>query len=63
MATASALPRDPTGLPMEARILQTLRPYLEAYALRAPGEIAVAEVRGAQPPRGRATDAVPAASS
>ena len=23
MATASALPRDPTGLPMEARILQT----------------------------------------
>ena len=47
----------------EARILQNLRPYLEAYALRAPGEIAVAEVRGTQPPRGRATDAVPAADS
>jgi len=47
----------------EARILQNLRPYLEAYALRAPGDLAVAEVRGTPPPRGRATDGVPAESS
>lgn len=30
----------------EARLLQNLRPYLEAYALRAPGEVAVGELRG-----------------
>jgi predicted DNA binding protein len=46
----------------EARILQNLRPYLEAYALRAPGDLAVAEVRGA-PTRGRANERVAAASS
>ncbi len=40
----------------EARILQNLRPYLEAYALRAPGEVAVAEVRDASIPRNRDRD-------
>ncbi|MGQ0798087.1 MAG: helix-turn-helix domain-containing protein [Methanobacteriota archaeon] len=37
----------------EARILQNLRPYLEAYALRTPGEVAVAEVRRVSIPRNR----------
>lgn len=47
----------------EARILQNLRPYLEAYALRAPGDLAVAEVRGTPGSRGRSNDAIPAESS
>lgn len=47
----------------EARILQNLRPYLEAYALRAPGDLAVAEVRGSSGSRGRSNDAIPAESS
>src|SRR5207249_11586321 len=47
----------------EARILQNLRPYLEAYAMRAPGEIAVAEVRGVSSSRGRSNDGISAASS
>ena len=38
----------------EARILRNLRPYLEAYALRAPGEVAVEEVRRSDGPRVRA---------
>ncbi len=40
----------------EARILQNLRPYLEAYAMRVPGEVAVAEVRDVSIPRGRGRD-------
>ena len=40
----------------EARILRNLRPYLEAYALRAPGEVAVEEVRSADGGRGRSRD-------
>jgi predicted DNA binding protein len=46
----------------EARILQNLRPYLEAYAMRAPGELAVAEVRDVSIPRSRARDAATAPS-
>jgi len=37
----------------EARILQNLRPYLEGYSIRSPGEVAVAEVRGLGLPRTR----------
>ena len=47
----------------EARILQNLRPYLEAYALRAPGDVAVAEVRDATVTRGRGRDTVPVESA
>jgi predicted DNA binding protein len=43
----------------EARLLQNLRPYLEAFALRAPGEVAVAELRDASS-RNREQDSVPA---
>lgn len=46
----------------EARLLQNLRPYLEAYALRAPGEVAVGELRDASS-RARDRDAMPEASS
>lgn len=41
----------------EGRILQNLRPYLEAYAIRKPGEVAVAEVREVSIPRNRGHDA------
>lgn len=37
----------------EARILQNLRPYLEGYSLRSPGEVAVAELRDVVPLRTR----------
>jgi hypothetical protein len=43
----------------EARLLQNLRPYLEAYALRAPGEVAVEELRDASPQSRRSAE-VPA---
>jgi len=41
----------------ESRILQNLRPYLEAFAIRAPGEIAVEGMRGAGQNGGRAVSA------
>jgi len=47
----------------EARILRNLRPYLEAYALRAPGDVAVEEVGSADGARGRSRDAAPVAHS
>jgi predicted DNA binding protein len=45
----------------EARILQNLRPYLEAYSTRSPGEIAVGGVR--TPARNGPRAAVPGADS
>ena len=45
----------------EARILQNLRPYLEAYALRTPGEVAVAELRDVYNPRIRSEMQAPGA--
>jgi predicted DNA binding protein len=47
----------------EARILRNLRPYLEAYALRAPGDVAVEEVGSANGARGRPRDSASAATS
>lgn len=46
----------------EARILLNLRPHLEAYSTRMPGEVAVEDVR-ALTPRHRSKEAVPAPSS
>ncbi len=45
----------------EARVLLNLRPYLEAYASRAPGEVAVEDVRTVA--GRRAKDAIPAESA
>ena len=47
----------------ESRILQNLRPYLEAFALRAPGEVAVEGMRAASEASGRPTSTVSANGS
>ena len=43
----------------ESRILQNLRPYLEAYSLRAPGDVAIGEIRGDTAPPARGGAAIP----
>jgi len=47
----------------ESRILQNLRPYLEAFAMRAPGDVAVEEMRSAGQNGTRAFSGAPATGS
>jgi predicted DNA binding protein len=47
----------------ESRILQNLRPYLEAFSMRAPGDVAVEEIRSAGQSGGRSLSGTVATGS